>query len=48
MRRAVPDPTPQPTMHDIARAADVELRQLVTEATSLEDVFLELTTGSAS
>ena len=33
---------------EIARAADVELRQLVTEATSLEDVFLELTTGSPS
>jgi ABC-2 type transport system ATP-binding protein len=29
----------------IARAVDVELRQLVTESASLEDVFLELTAG---
>ena len=29
----------------IAHAADVELRQLVTERASLEDVFLELTAG---
>ena len=31
----------------IAHAADVELRQLVTERASLEDVFLELTAGPA-
>jgi ABC-2 type transport system ATP-binding protein len=29
----------------IAHAADIEVRQLVTEAASLEDVFLELTAG---
>ena len=33
---------------EIALAADVELRQLVTEAPSLEDVFLELTAESRS
>ena len=33
---------------EIALAAHVELRQLVTESSTLEDVFLELTAGPPS